>query len=787
MRRSQSYIIAAVVSMAMASPLEANGPRQQSAAVESTSVEAAVIAQYCLGCHNDRARVAGLALDTVDPTNVGPDAAVWEKVVRKLRARTMPPIGQARPDAATYDRFASSLEASLDQVSATHPNPGRGETFNRLNRAEYRNAIRDLLSLEVDVDSLLPKDEPTHGFDNVAVAGLSSTLIERYLGAAKKISGLAVGSPPLSPASSVIRVPADRTQSDHVEGLPFGTRGGVVFDHIFRRDGEYDIEVRLTRNNDGDLEGLNEPHLVELTLNGNRIQTFTIFKPTSPAEQATAGIFTVRIPVKAGSHAVGASFIKRPSSLTEGIRQPSLAQFGQRHPRLQPAVYSVSVVGPFNPTGAGDTASRRRIFTCRPSAPSEEADCARTILSTLARRAYRRPVTEVDLQASIAFYEEGRVEGGFEAGIEMALRALLVSPDFLFRIEGDPASSASGESYRIGDLELASRLSFFLWSSIPDDELLDVAIAGTLSDPETLEHQVRRMLSDPRAEALVENFAEQWLYLRNLPVTVPDPRRFLDFDDDLRQAFKRETDLFFESIVREDRSILDLLGARYTFVNERLARHYAIPNVNGSHFRKVEFTADDARGGLLGHGSILTVTSYANRTSPVLRGKWILENILGTTPPLPPPDVPALEDSDADGKVLSMRDRMVAHRANPACASCHRLMDPIGLSAENFDAIGRWRANGEDGAPIDASGSLPDGTTFEGVAGLRQALLARPDLFVTTVAEKMLTYALGRGLEHYDAPAVRKIVKDAKRSDYSFSSTVLGIVRSVPMQMRRSE
>ncbi len=687
----------------------------------------------------------------------------------------------------------SCAETSLDRVAAAKPNPGRTDTFRRLTRTEYQNAIRDLLAIDVDVTSLLPKDDSSFGFDNVTVGGLSPTLLERYLSAAQKISRLAIGTPVRSPGSDIVVLPVDLTQEEHFEDLPFGTRGGTVVHHTFPVDAEYEIRVRLSRDRNENVEGLTEPHQMELTLDGTRLQLFTI-QPKRTAQQGTyysdqeadAGL-TVRIPLKAGPHMIGATFLKRTSALLETERQPYQAHFNMdRHPRTQPAVYSVSIAGPFDAIGAGDTPSRRRIFVCRPAKASEEEACGKRIISTLARRTYRRPVTDADLQMPLAFYKDARTEAGFEAGIEMALRALITSTEFLFRVERDPENIAPNTAYRVSDLELASRLSFFLWSSIPDDELLDVATRGKLHEPAVLEQQVRRMLADGRSEALVNNFAEQWLYLRNLAASNPDPRLFADFDDNLRQSFRRETELFFESVVKEDRSILDLLKANYTFLNERLAKHYGIPNVYGSQFRRVSLGDDSVRGGLLGQGSILTVTSYATRTSPVLRGKWVLENILGTPPPPPPPNVPPLKENGV-GKVLSMRERMEQHRSNPACSGCHSLMDPIGLSIENFDAIGRWRTRTEGSSPVDSSGGLPSGATFEGVSGLKRALLNRPELFVTTVTEKLLTYALGRGVEYYDVPAVRTVTRDARNNDYRFSSLVLGIVKSTPFQMRRSQ
>jgi hypothetical protein len=518
---------------------------------------------------------------------------------------------------------------------------------------------------------------------------------------------------------------------------------------------------------------------------------FTIVPPENGQYAASHETFdkflNVRIPVKAGPHALGAAFLKKPSALLTTERQPYQAHFNMdRHPRIQPALYSISVVGPYEAKGPGNTPTRSRIFVCQPANASEEDACAKRILSTLLKRAYRRPVTDKDVQVPLKFFKDGKAGGGFDAGIEMALQALLVSPEFLFRVERDPANIAPNTAYRLTDVELASRLSFFLWSSIPDDELLDLAIAGKLKEPAVLEKQVRRMLADTRSEALVNSFADQWLYLRNLASITPDPRVFPDFDDNLRQSLRRETELFFDSVMREDRSVMDLLKANYTFVNERLAKHYGIPNVYGSQFRRISFAADDVRGGLLSQGSILTVTSYPDRTSPVIRGKWILTNILGTPPPPPPPNVPPLKDNAANGgKILSMRERMAQHRANPPCSGCHKLMDPVGFSLENFDAVGRWRT-GEGGTPIDASGSLPDGGNFAGEAGLKQALLSHPELFVTTTTEKLLTYALGRGLESYDGPVVRKIVRDGHNQDYRFSSLILGIVNSTPFQMRRS-
>ncbi|HTM14915.1 MAG TPA: DUF1592 domain-containing protein [Bryobacteraceae bacterium] len=748
----------------------------------------ALIDKYCIGCHNERLKVGGLALNNIASQSIGQNTAVWEKVVRKLRARYMPPVGLPRPDESTYNSAVSSLESSLDRIAAAKPDPGRTDTFRRLNRTEYHNAIRDLLALDIDVSSLLPSDDSSHGFDNVTVGELSPTLLERYLSAAQKISRLAIGGAVRAPGGDTIELPADLTQEQHFDELPFGTRGGTAVHYTFPLDAEYEIQLRLTRDRNEHVEGLREAHQIELTIDGERIQVFTAKPPPASSDQSIVDKdFHIRVPVKAGSHELAATFIKKPSVLLETDRQPYLAHFNaDRHPRIQPALYSISVTGPFNASGPGDTTSRQRIFVCHPQKESEQDACAKRILSTLARRAWRGPVKDSELQVPLRFYREARAQAGFEDGIEKALRAVLMSPRFLFRIEQDPAGIAPRTAYALSDLDLASRLSFFLWSSIPDDDLLDAATRGTLKQPAVLKKEVRRMLADPRSEALVNNFAEQWLYLRNLASASPDTRLFPDFDDNLRQAFRRETEMFFESIMREDRNVLDLLRANYTFVNERLAKHYGIPNIYGSRFRRVTFDEGSVRGGLLGQGSVLTVSSYATRTSPVIRGKWVLTNILGSPPPPPPPNVPPLKEAADSGKVLTMRERMAQHRANPACAGCHKLMDPIGFSLENYDAVGRWRTT-EGGVPVDAAGSLPDGSTFTGAAGLRQALLRNPELFVTTTAEKLLTYALGRGVEEDDAPAVRGIVRAARADDYRFSSLVLGIVNSTPFQMRRSQ
>jgi mono/diheme cytochrome c family protein len=779
------------VAYPQARPEQAAAPAAQSAQSE----EHALLNRYCAGCHNEKSKQGNFVLSTLDVAAVGTDAERWELVVRKLRARSMPPVGRPRPSEAAYDGLIAHLETSLDRVAAANPDPGRTDTFRRLNRTEYQNAIRDLLAVEIDVETLLPSDDSSHGFDNISVGGLSPMLLERYLSSAQKISRLAVGTPVRSAGAETIILPADLTQEDHFDGQPFGTRAGTSVRYTFPADGEYQFELRLTRDRNELIEGLNEPHQMEVTVDGVRLQVFTLtpaprngpVDPVAPQyapEQAADAHLNFRTRVTGGPHVVQVAFIKRPSSLVETERQPYLASYNSdRTPRTQPALYSVSIAGPFNPSGIGETPSRKRIFSCRPAKASDEQSCARTILSTLARRAYRRPAADAEVQTLLGFYKQGRADGSFEHGIEMALRAMLTSPAFLFRIEREPES---GKAYRIDDLDLASRLSFFLWSSIPDDPLLDAAVKGRLKDPAVLEQQVRRMLADARSEALVNNFAAQWLYLRNLENARPDNRLFPDFDDNLRQAFRRETEMLFESVMREDRNVLDLLRADYTFLNQRLAKHYGIPNVYGSHFRRVELGKDSVRGGLLGQGSIMTVTSYANRTSPVLRGKWILENLLGTPVPAPPLNVPPLPENSPGAKVLTVRERMVQHRANAVCASCHQLMDPVGLSTENFDAIGRYRTQSEAGGPIDASGGLPDGSSFDGAIGLRKAVLNRPDLFVTTLSEKLMTYALGRGLEYYDRPAVREITRRARTDDYRFSSVVLGIVNSTPFRMRRS-
>jgi mono/diheme cytochrome c family protein len=763
----------------------------------AASPQRALINQYCVGCHNAKLKTGGLVLDTVNVENTSQNPEVWEKVLHKVRARYMPPAGLPRPDEKGYQSLISHLETSLDQASAAKPNPGRTATLRRLTRTEYQNSIRDLLGLQVDVKQLLPSDDSSFGFDNITVGELSPTLLERYLAAARKISRLAIGGQVRSPSGETILIPGDLTQEEHFDELPFGTRGGATVPYTFPLDAEYEIQLKLTRDRNEHIEGLGEPTDVELMLDGERVHLFTV-KPANvitgirnansiPSDDLVDKDLHLRVPVKAGPHTLGVAFPKKPSLLLETERQPYQAHFNMyRHPRITPALYSISIVGPYDATGAGDTPSRRRIFVCRPAKASEEESCAKQILSTFARRAYRRPVTDADLEMPLKLFGDTLAAGGFEGGIERGLRALLISPEFLFRVEQDPANIAPNTAYRLTDLELASRLSFFLWSSIPDDELLDVAIAGKLKQPAVLEKQVRRMLADARSETLVNNFAEQWLYLRNLETIIPDARLFPDFDDNLRRAMRRETELFFESIMREDRNVVDLLSANYTFLNERLAKHYGIPNVYDSNFRRVTFDANNVRGGLLGQASILTVTSYGDRTSPVIRGKWILTNIVGLPPPPPPPNVPPLKDNGTAGKVLTMRERMAAHRSVQPCAGCHSLMDPVGFSLENYDAVGRWRTSEED-VPIDASGGLPDGVQFTGVSGLRHALLSRPELFVTTLTEKLLTYGLGRGLESYDGAAVRKIVRDAHGNDYRFSSIILGIVNSTPFQMRRSQ
>jgi len=744
------------------------------------------VRDYCVTCHDGDMKKGGLDLDILLTDEVSAHAAVWEKAIRKMQARQMPPIGKKRPDEATYNSTVVQLAKLLDADAAKHPNPGRTETLRRLNRAEYQNAIRDLLGVEIDGAVLLPKDDAAHGFDNVTVANLSPALLDRYITAAEKISHLAVGTGSEHVGGDTFRIKADVTQEEHVEGLPIGTRGGGIFPYTFVQDGEYDIQIRLMRDRNEEVEGLKEKHELELLLDRAPLKSFTVEPLKGPKAQEMADAhLKARVKIPAGHHDLGVTFVKLPSSLLETKRQPYEAHFNvHRHPRITPAIYQVSITGPYNATGAGDTESRRKIFVTKPISSADEGACAEKILSNLMRRAYRRPVTNDDLEKPMTFFREARKERGFDAGIEMGLSTILVNPNFLFRVEKDPEGITSNTPYKITDIDFASRLSFFLWSSIPDDELLDAAERGELSKPKVLEKQVRRMLADPRSRSLVNNFADQWLYLRNLDSLTPDLRLFPDFDDNLRQAFREETELFVSNIFQNDRNVLELLRADYTYLNQRLAKHYGIPHIYGNRFRRVTLAPEDRRGGLLRQGSILSVTSYATRTSPVIRGHWILGNLLGTPPPPPPPNTPALKENTVSAN-LPMRQRLAEHRANPNCASCHNLMDPVGFALENYDAIGRWR-DLEEGVPVDVSGGFPDGSQFSGVDGLEQALLRRPDLFVGAMTEKLMTFALGRGVETYDAPAVRKIVKQAQDSDYRFSSVILGIVNSVPFKMRTS-
>jgi cytochrome c551/c552 len=759
------------------------GLAAQTAAPAETASLPAMTRRYCLGCHSARVKTGGLSLEGLDAAAPARHPEVWEKVVRRLRARQMPPAGLPRPSEGTYAAVVKQLASALDSASAAQPDPGRTGTFRRLTRYEYQNAIRDVLGLELDTTALLPADESSHGFDNITSAGLSPTLLERYLNAAKTVSRLTIGIAGRAPGGETVRLPPDLTQETHLDGLPLGTRGGVSHRYQFAVDAEYEIQVRLARDRNEHVEGLHDRHEVELMLDGERLKTYEVVPPKTGNHISADQHLNVRLRVTAGPHVVSAAFLKKPTLLIESERQPYQAHFNMdRHPRIQPAVFSLTVNGPYAPSGPGESPSRKRLMVCRPASGMDTA-CAERILGPVMRRAYRRPVTRADFEAPLKIFRATAPEEGFDAGIEMALRGVLVSPEFLFRVEKD---QPGGKAYRVTDLELASRLSFFLWSSVPDEELLTAAQRGQLRDSTVLAAQVRRMLRDPRAKALSENFAAQWLQLRSLAAVNPDMRLFPDFDDNLRRAMRRETELLFESIVTEDRSVVDLLGANYTFVNERLAKHYEIPHVYGSRFRRVELAPGSGRGGLLRHGSILTVTSYATRTSPVIRGKWVLENLLGTAPPPPPPAVPALKDDGGAADKLPMRARLAKHRESPACQGCHQLMDPAGFSLENYDAIGRWRTR-DGNAELDVSGGLPDGSAFTGVDGLEKAVLSRPELFVSALTEKLLTYALGRGVEWFDAPAVRGVVERAGRDESRFSSIILGIIESSPFQMRRPQ
>jgi hypothetical protein len=731
---------------------------QQIARPQNVSPDRALLNQYCIGCHNEKLKTAGLMLDKLDLTHPDQDPEEWEKVVRKLRAGMMPPAGMPRPDRATLDAWTGRLETELDRAAAAKPNPG-STGLHRLNRTEYTNAIRDLLAIDVDGSTVLPADDSSEGFDNIADAlAVSPALIERYVAAAGKISRLAVGNMLITPSTVTYRVPADLSQSEHVEGLPLGTRGGMLFRHTFPLDAEYTIKVRARSAGIG-VGGVGPSgEELELVLNGERVKL------------ATAGTVDARIPVKAGPQDIGAAYVRKSPPGANDIWQVFAGNS---------SVSSIAITGPLNPTGPGDTPSRHRIFVCRPNSEAEEAPCAKKILSTLALRAYRQPPSGADLDTLLGFYQAGRKSGSFDTGIEQALARVLVDPRFVFRFERDPSGTPTGTAYRVSDLELASRLSFFLWSSIPDEELLDLAVHGRLHDPAVLEKQTLRMLADPRSEALVTNFGGQWLYLRELKSARPEAR---GFNDNLRQAFRRETELLLESILREDRSVVDLLNADYTYVNEALARHYGIPGIKGSRFKRVMLT-DDSRRGLLGQSSFLLVTSVANRTSPVARGKWVLENLLGTPAPLPPPNVPPLKENEGVQQPTSVRQRMEEHRNNPACAACHKIMDPIGFSLETFDLIGTSRTT-DGNARIDATGELVDGTKLDGPASLRRALLSRSDVFVRTMTEKLLTYGTGRALKYYDMPVVRSIAREASRNDNHFSSLILGIVKSDPFQMR---
>ncbi len=758
----------------------------------------AMLDKYCVDCHNDAELTADISFEHVRPENIVKDARIWEAAIKKLRLGMMPPRNEPQPDHALRDDFATALERTLDDAAAAAPYAGR-QPVHRLNRAEYANAIRDLLGVEMNVAELLPSDGGDFGFDNIAaVLTTSPLLLERYLTAALRIADAAVGNPDAVPTNAAYKIPVDVTQEAHLEGLPLGTRGGTVVTHNFPADADYVFSGRLLRTvAEGyvGVEGHDTPYEFVIAVDGEQVYTALVGGPEdhkgSAADILASRVVidermtSPRIPIMAGPHEVAFTWVERPA-VEQNAWQPSLRDSQEAHnPAGLPRLETANVAGPYDVRGVSDTPTRARIFVCAPASPAEEPACAHDIFAALAKRAFRRPVDDDDVAAPLSFYASEREEGGnFDSGIRAGLSRMLVSPSFLFRAESDAADLPAGSAHRVSDVELASRLSFFLWSSIPDDELLKLGIDGDLSKPRELEAQVRRMLADPRADALVENFTGQWLQLRNLEQrVVPDLLMFPDFDDNLRKAFRRETEQLFGHVLRENRSVLELLTADYTFVNERLARHYGIPGVYGSRFRKVALS-DPQRRGLLGHGSILSLTSAATRTSPIIRGKYVMANILNSPPPQPPAVVPALEDSKPKDRPSTVREQLELHRRNPTCAACHRNLDPLGFALENFDAVGQWHDRTIDGLPIDAAGILADGTAVDGPVALRAALTAKPDIFASTVAEKLLIYALGRGLTPADMPVVRTIVRNAAKDDYRLSAIVLGVVDSLPFQMR---
>jgi hypothetical protein len=760
-------------------------PAQNSSTATAANAHRDTLQLYCVGCHSGPTPFAGLSLEPLDFAKLEENGEIWEKMIRKLRDRQMPPAGMPKPDDATMQALIKYVETGRDRLSETNPNPGR-TTLHRLNRTEYANVIRDLLALEIDVNDLLPADDIGYGFDNIGdVLSVSPFLMERYLATAAKIARTAVGDPSMPVNYQTYVVPHALKQIDRLsENTPVGSRGGTTVRHRFPVDGEYEISVGLARNRNDDWLGMGKERKLDVRLDDQRVAMFTI---AANVQAAVVGRGTapdahlkIRVPVKAGTRELVATFLK-DTVIQEGIIDRERDDVSRTYFE---GVGTVTVTGPYDIQGPGATPTRDKIFTCRPTGASDEQACAEKILSNLARRAYRRPIAADDMPQLLALYRQGAQNGGFEAGVKLALQKILVSPEFLFRAEFDPPGAAPGSVHKVSDIELASRVSFFLWSSMPDDELLAVAESGRLSDKAVLQGQVKRMLADPKVKELAKNFAGQWLFVRNIARIAPDQTSFPNFDENLRQAFEQEMELLLDSQVREDRPIADLLNVDYTYTNERLAQHYGIKGIYGPEFRRITLT-DPNRHGLLGKAAVLTVTSYPNRTAPTIRGKWVLQQVLGTPPPPPPPNVPSLKD-DQTTKNLTMRQRMELHRSNPTCAACHRMMDPLGFALENFDGLGQWRETvGYGTDKIDSSGALPDGTTFDGPAGLRNVLMTKKDMFVETFTEQFLTYALGRGVEQYDHPVLRKITREAASDNHRWSSIILGIVNSTPFQMRR--